>query len=58
MNAVDIEAIAIRHSGLVHRPLRQRMALPIGAMLVVLYLAFCWWFFAIGKVLGATEQPA
>ena len=55
MNAVDMEAIAARHPDLVHTPLSQRLALPIGVTVVVLYLAFCWWFFSIGKVLGSAS---
>jgi phosphonate transport system permease protein len=55
MNAVDMEAIAARHPGLVQRPLRQRLALPIGVVAIALYLAFCWWFFAVGKVLGSAN---
>lgn len=55
MNAVDMDAIAARHPDLVHRPLGQRLALPVGVAIVVLYLAFCWWFFAVGKVLGTAN---
>jgi phosphonate transport system permease protein len=52
MNAVDMEAISARHPDLVHSSLRQRLALPISIALITAYLAFCWWFFAVGKVLG------
>ena len=55
MNAVDMEAIAARHPHLIRRPLGQRLALPIAIGLVVVYLIFSWWFFAIGKVLGAAD---
>jgi phosphonate transport system permease protein len=55
MNALDMEAIAARHPDLVQRPLRDRLALPVGVAAVLLYLAFCWWFFAIGKVLGTAN---
>jgi phosphonate transport system permease protein len=55
MNAVDMDAVAARHPDLVHSPLRQRLSLPIGVGVIVLYLGFCWWFFAIGKVFGAAS---
>lgn len=55
MNAVDMEAIADRHPDLVQSPLSQRLALPIGVAAIVLYLIFCWWFFAFGKVLGSAN---
>ena len=55
MNAVDMDAIAARHPALVGVPLRQRMALPLGLLAIALYLAFCWWFFSIGKVLGTAN---
>ena len=55
MNAVDMEAIADRHPDLVQSPLSQRLALPIGVAVIVLYLIFCWWFFAFGKVLGSAS---
>lgn len=55
MNAIDMEAVAARHPDLVRLPLRQRLALPVGVAAIVLYLAFCWWFFAVGKVLGTAN---
>jgi phosphonate transport system permease protein len=55
MNAIDMDAVAGRHPHLVDVPLRQRLALPIGVAVVVLYLVFCWWFFAVGKVLGTAN---
>lgn len=55
MNAIDMEAVAARHPDLVQTPLRQRLALPIALVVIVLYLGFCWWFFAIGKVLGSAS---
>lgn len=55
MNTIDLEAVAARHPDLVQRSLRQRLALPAGVGVLVLYLAFCWWFFAIGKVLGSAD---
>jgi len=55
MNAVDMEAIAVRHPDLVRIPLSQRIALPLGLAVLVLYLVFCWWFFSIGKVLGSAN---
>lgn len=55
MNAVDMEAIAVRHPDLVQTQLRRRLALPIGVTVVVLYLVFCWWFFAFGKVFGTAN---
>jgi phosphonate transport system permease protein len=55
MNTVDMEAVAARHPHLVRRPLSRRLALPVGVTVIALYLAFCWWFFAIGKVFGTAN---
>jgi phosphonate transport system permease protein len=55
MNAIDMEAVAARHPELLQTPLRQRLALPIALLAIALYLAFCWWFFSIGKVLGTAS---
>ena len=52
MNAIDMEAVAIRHPGLVAVPLSQRMRMPLVLLLTAFYVLFCFWFFAIPKVLG------
>lgn len=55
MNAIDMEAVAKRHPELVTVSLSRRMALPLGLTAIALYLVFCWWFFAVGKVLGTAN---
>lgn len=52
MNAAEMEAIAARHPDLITRSPWQRFRVAIVTGCFLLYLVFCWWFFAIGAVLG------
>jgi phosphonate transport system permease protein len=51
-DATDLEAIADRHSALLHRTLWQRFRLLIISSLALLYIVYCFWFFSIVQVLG------
>jgi len=53
--ASDIEAIAARHPSVFRRPLRQRLAMPLLALGLVLYFVYAVWFFAIPQVLGGAR---
>ncbi|TCT44976.1 phosphonate ABC transporter, permease protein PhnE [Martelella mediterranea] len=55
IDASEMEAIAARHPELMHGSMKSRirsLSLVAGA---VLYLAFCWWFFSVGAVLGSAN---
>ncbi len=55
LNTAEMDALAARHPELLHRSTWQRFRLPIVATAVVLYFIFAWWFFAVGKVVGAAN---
>ena len=55
IDASEMDAIAARHPDLLHGSVKSRirsLAIIAGA---VIYLAFCWWFFSIGAVLGSAN---
>ena len=49
----DIEAIAHRHPLVFAGSLRKQVVRGLIGICVVAYLAFAWWFFAIGAVFAA-----
>lgn len=50
-----MQDIADRHAGLIKSPFRQRFRVVLLAAGVLLYVVYCWWFFAIGQVLGSAN---
>jgi phosphonate ABC transporter, permease protein PhnE len=55
LNAAEMDALANRHPDLLSRSAWQRFRVPIIATAIVLYFIFAWWFFAVGKVVGAAN---
>jgi len=51
-NPAQMDEIAARHPAVFHRSFWQRFRVAIIAGGFVLYALYCWWFFAIGHVLG------
>ncbi len=52
LNPAQMDEIAARHPAVFHRSFWQRFRVAIIAGGFVLYALYCWWFFAIGHVLG------
>ncbi|GMB79978.1 phosphonate ABC transporter, permease protein PhnE [Shinella zoogloeoides] len=52
LNSARMDEIAARHPAVFHRSFWQRFRVAIIAGGFVLYALYCWWFFAIGHVLG------
>lgn len=55
LTAADMDVIAARHPEIFHRSLWQRYRVPLTIVLLALYFAFSWWFFAVGKVMTAAN---
>lgn len=55
LTAAELEAVAARHPHLLTPPFWSRFRVPVIATATILYLMFCWWFFAIGHVLGSAS---
>lgn len=54
-DASEMDRIAARHPEIFGRSLWQRYRLPFVVGAVILYLVFCWWFFAVGKVISTAN---
>ncbi len=52
LNTAELDAVAQRHPHLLTPSFWSRFRIPIIAATTVIYLIFCWWFFAIGQVLS------
>jgi phosphonate transport system permease protein len=55
MNTIDMELVAARHPGLLTVPLSRKLRLPIILLCAVAYFAFCFWFFAFGRVFSSAD---
>ncbi|MCA0342465.1 MAG: phosphonate ABC transporter, permease protein PhnE, partial [Proteobacteria bacterium] len=55
LNPAQMDEIAARHPAVFHRSFWQRFRVAIIAGGFVLYALYCWWFFAIGHVLGTAN---
>ena len=55
LNSAQMDEIAARHPAVFHRSFWQRFRVAIIAAGFVLYALYCWWFFAIGHVLGTAN---
>ncbi len=55
LNAAEIDALAARHPGLLHRSFWQRFRVPFIAAATLFYFIFAWWFFAVGKVVTSAN---
>ncbi|MBN9057546.1 MAG: phosphonate ABC transporter, permease protein PhnE [Rhizobiales bacterium] len=55
LDAARMDEIAARHPAVFHRSFWQRFRVPVIAGGFVLYALYCWWFFAIGHVLGTAN---
>jgi phosphonate transport system permease protein len=55
LNAAQMDEIAARHPAIFHRSFWQRFRIAIITGGFVLYALYCWWFFAIGHVLGTAN---
>ena len=55
LNPAQMDEIAARHPAVFHRSFWQRFRVAIITGGFVLYALYCWWFFAIGHVLGTAN---
>lgn len=55
LSSAELDAIRDRHPDAFRRPVWKQFGLPIGILAIIIYSAFCWWFFSIGTVLGKTN---
>lgn len=55
LNPAQMDEIAARHPAVFHRSFWQRFRVAIIAGSFLLYALYCWWFFAIGHVLGTAN---
>lgn len=55
LDTAEMDRIAARHPEIFKRSLWQRYRLPFVVSGIVLYLLFCWWFFAVGKVISTAN---
>lgn len=55
LNPAQMDEIAARHPAVFHRSFWQRFRVAILTGGFVLYALYCWWFFAIGHVLGTAN---
>lgn len=55
LTAAEFDAIAARHPTLLTPSFWSRFRIPIIAGCTILYMIFCWWFFAIGHVLSSAN---
>ncbi|MCQ4630568.1 phosphonate ABC transporter, permease protein PhnE [Shinella sp. CPCC 100929] len=55
LNSSQMDEIAARHPAVFHRSFWQRFRIAIITGGFVLYALYCWWFFAIGHVLGTAN---
>jgi phosphonate transport system permease protein len=55
LNPAQMDEIAARHPAVFHRSFWQRFRVAFIAGGFVLYALYCWWFFAIGHVLGTAN---
>lgn len=55
LNAADLGAIAARHPSLMVPSFWSRFRIPLIATTTILYMIFCWWFFAVGHVLSSAN---
>ncbi|MBB4952930.1 phosphonate transport system permease protein [Agrobacterium vitis] len=55
LNTAEMEQIAARHPEIFSRSLWQRYRVPCVVAAIALYLVFCWWFFAVGKVMSTAN---
>ncbi len=51
----DMDAIAARHGALLQPSFWMRFRFLLIGGSVLLYFVFCWWFFAVGQVLGTAN---
>ncbi|MDK1389046.1 phosphonate ABC transporter, permease protein PhnE [Sinorhizobium sp. 8-89] len=51
-STLEMEAIAARHPHLLQSSSEKRLRTALIGVGVLLYMAFCWWFFSIGHVLA------
>jgi phosphonate transport system permease protein len=52
MNALDFDALAMRHHGVLRASGRKALRLPIMLVCLGIYLVFSWWFFSVGTIIG------
>ncbi|GEO85378.1 MULTISPECIES: phosphonate ABC transporter, permease protein PhnE [Alphaproteobacteria] len=57
LTTAELAAVAARHPHLLQPSFWMRFRFPLIGGATVLYLVFCWWFFAIGQVLGSANWP-
>ncbi|NKN37135.1 phosphonate ABC transporter, permease protein PhnE [Agrobacterium sp. a22-2] len=55
LSAADMDAVAHRHGHLLQPSFWMRFRFLLIGGSVILYFLFCWWFFAIGQVLGTAN---
>ncbi|MGE6741295.1 phosphonate ABC transporter, permease protein PhnE [Allorhizobium pseudoryzae] len=55
LTAADLDAIAARHPSLLVPSLWSRFRIPLIAACTILYMVFCWWFFAVGHVMSSAN---
>jgi phosphonate transport system permease protein len=55
LNPARMDEIAARHPAVLDRSFWQRFRIPLIAGGLALYVVYCWWFFAIGHVLGTAN---
>lgn len=55
LSPAELDAIAARHGNLLQPSFWMRFRLLLIGGAVLLYFLFCWWFFAIGQVLGTAN---
>ncbi|MGD9478543.1 phosphonate ABC transporter, permease protein PhnE [Shinella sp. G-2] len=55
LNPAQMDEIAARHPAVFHRSFWQRFRVAIIAGGFLFYALYCWWFFAIGHVLGTAN---
>ncbi|MDI7862890.1 phosphonate ABC transporter, permease protein PhnE [Rhizobiaceae bacterium n13] len=57
LDRAELDRIASRHPEIFRRSAWQRFRIPAVVGATLLYFVFCWWFFAIGQVLGSANWP-
>lgn len=55
LNPAQMDEIAARHPAVFHRSFWQRFRVAFIAGGFILYALYCWWFFAVGHVLGTAN---
>ncbi|RCW23369.1 phosphonate transport system permease protein [Ciceribacter lividus] len=55
MNVSELEAVAARHPQFLLPSFWSRFRFAVIGGAIALYFVFCWWFFAIGQVLGTAN---